>query len=1097
VTAGNSKAGRKRCGSRRRDRHPSVEVLEARTLPAVTTWPGLVHPISQTGQNSTLDQAISLGDLSTHGVSSAIGTIANPQSGGGDTEWYSFTLDRPASVSFVTLDSLGHSTLTSVLSLYNADVGDFNDLYNPTGFRLLAQDDGAAHGGDAQITRMLAAGTYYVAVSGSGNRYFNPFLPDSGYAGSAGNYGLLVRATDLGLAPSSAPIVLAADPAAGASISASPFVLRVDLSSALDPNTINLGSNVTLLWNAHGTFGDGTDQSVPLAGSNFSTTVDELQITPAAPLVAGYYRLVLTGNDSTGGTVLTDPSGRQLGLDGKHPHGRNYTIAFQVTGAEGTTQAVAGSDDTAATAHELGSIAGKGLVQFAGAIGDDPSDPLPFNPNDVDLYHFRITGPGLYSFQAEVFAGRIGSPLDTGVSLFRYDPSGQQPASLVSLWQEGAWTLLGANDNSLNSVTTATHAVPLYTDSALTAALPAGDYYVAVSSSGNVPVPDQGALPGMYGIFDPNSTQSGQGGGSTGAYVLNLLVQQDNVGPHVSSVTLQDGTSLSNGTTLSAPPVSLAVQLNKATNLPLLAGQSIHNSIPEIFIEDSSGNRFYPRIQTSNSAGTFVSFLMYDALPSGSYTLHFSSQANLPDISGSPSGLPGLTDLAGNPFPSTDPSGDYVIHFTVHAPVRGTGGNPLQYVSQGSNDNPSHPQDLGPLFPDEVAQGVTITQDPQSHPVSPASDAQYYRIQLLQTQQYNFVVTGASLPPGLGISIQGPNSVSATGDHTSPLLDPGTYTVAITWDPGTTHVEYQLTISLGIGTLPPGPLSLGPGPAINFQFVTPPPAGTGGTTGGSGGSSGGSTGSTGNTGGTPPPVPTPTPTPTPTPPVLAQGTPLTGNGLPFISTLLVGTLSNSSGTPVVPIPGLNGSSGGQAGSATIPSSVLLGLGSGPLSGVPTPTGSDSVTRTDVYDRVVGQTPALALVGTAVRLPILLQSPGSGTVLGGASGTELLSIMQAIMDTLSRTTWVEAVDLFHRGDEDKPLDKGDSDKPGDIVFPEEEEQDPSPWFMSSAAEPAPAEAAPALAAVATTALWGLANRGKNKDRRNRLLPRLKGRDVDRA
>ena len=42
--------------------------------------------------------------------------------------------------------------------------------------------------------------------------------------------------------------------------------------------------------------------------------------------------------------------------------------------------------------------------------------------NQVDLYHFQITGPGRYSMLAEVFAGRIGSPLEPGVSLYELDP---------------------------------------------------------------------------------------------------------------------------------------------------------------------------------------------------------------------------------------------------------------------------------------------------------------------------------------------------------------------------------------------------------------------------------------------------------------------------------------------------------------------------------------------------------------------------------------------------------------------------------------------------------------------------------------------------
>ena len=41
----------------------------------------------------------------------------------------------------------------------------------------------------------------------------------------------------------------------------------------------------------------------------------------------------------------------------------------------------------------------------------------------MDLYHFQIIGPGRYAMLAEVFAGRIGSPLDPGISLYELDPS--------------------------------------------------------------------------------------------------------------------------------------------------------------------------------------------------------------------------------------------------------------------------------------------------------------------------------------------------------------------------------------------------------------------------------------------------------------------------------------------------------------------------------------------------------------------------------------------------------------------------------------------------------------------------------------------------
>src|SRR5437016_3063473 len=130
----------------------------------------------------------------------------------------------------------------------------------------------------------LAAGSYYLAVSGAGNSLFNPFLADSGYYGQTGSYQLQLAAADLGLGPADGPAVLASDPAAGSTLDRSPTVFRLDLSAAIDPTTVLPGDDVWLAYNPAGTFGDGNDQDVPLNTVHFSDAATELQLTPAAPL---------------------------------------------------------------------------------------------------------------------------------------------------------------------------------------------------------------------------------------------------------------------------------------------------------------------------------------------------------------------------------------------------------------------------------------------------------------------------------------------------------------------------------------------------------------------------------------------------------------------------------------------------------------------------------------------------------------------------------------------------------------------------------------------------------------------------------------------
>src|SRR5208283_5412087 len=81
-------------------------------------------------------------------------------------------------------------------------------------------------------------------------------------------------------------------------------------------------------------------------------------------------------------------------------------------------------DDTPATAHSLGDITNSGLVQVTGAIGDDPYysftsfAPGSYPGNDVNMYYFHIDGSAsdLHAFAAEVFAGRIDSTLDPGIT---------------------------------------------------------------------------------------------------------------------------------------------------------------------------------------------------------------------------------------------------------------------------------------------------------------------------------------------------------------------------------------------------------------------------------------------------------------------------------------------------------------------------------------------------------------------------------------------------------------------------------------------------------------------------------------------------------
>ena len=195
----------------------------------------------------------------------------------------------------------GPNPLAATLSLYNDapqtyDPATFSyiDPYTPDGHRLLAQDDGGAINSPARaatIDRILGPGTYWVAVSGSGNDNYYPYLAGSGLDGRTGSYRLLIATSDAGSAydDPSVPVVLASDPAPGEFVGQSPFVLRFDLNAPLSPDTVagynndpttlaQLLFNTTNDFSAGGSATDVTYQYLPFATVALEPQANELQI---------------------------------------------------------------------------------------------------------------------------------------------------------------------------------------------------------------------------------------------------------------------------------------------------------------------------------------------------------------------------------------------------------------------------------------------------------------------------------------------------------------------------------------------------------------------------------------------------------------------------------------------------------------------------------------------------------------------------------------------------------------------------------------------------------------------------------------------------
>jgi methionine-rich copper-binding protein CopC len=791
-----------------------VESLDSRRLlsASIAAAPSFVP-------NETVDQPVGLVDFTSGMPFTESGTLGQGPAGAADVEWYQFTIANAATLTASLARQTGDTTFQGVLSLFNSDPYDFGDPYNSDGYRLVDQIDQTSPNTPASLDEVLSPGTYNIAISGHGNLDFHPLIASSGLPGATGSYQLTLDLTDLGPAAPNGPVVLASDPAPNSILDASPFAIRLDLNDALDPSTITPGQTVSLSYLPIGDSNPQDAVPVSLSSTNFSNAIDELQLFPSAPLAPGTYTVTLAGDNSSGQPVLATFDGRNLGLDGTHQSGADYSYSFTVDGIKGYVGAAASADDTPAKSHNLGDIAGSGVLRVQGAIGDDPfynpassadptnPDPI-YNPgNVVDLYHFQITGDGRYAVVAEIFAGRIGSPLDAGLSLYRLNVATQ------------SLEFVDGNNNSYNPTpTTDQSATPLFLDPVLFDSLQAGDYYLAVSSGTNTPTPREGTPLDTPGLFNPLESHSGSIGSSTGAYVLNLVVQQSPNPPHVVS------TSPAGGATLNQAPSQIVVKFDAPVNIASAAFQSFQQSsqstIASIYIQADDGTKYLPRFVSYDSATNTATLILLNRLPNGHYALHLS-------------GPNGLTDIAGNPLAANDPSGDYVSQFTVNGPEVGIGGDPLRRYDQEPNNDDASAEDLGMLFPEELHSGVIITRDFRSLPTfAPSDTADDYKFQVLQTKSYGIALTNLGSFAGVSLDLTyadgtpAPVSSFNKGQALFGTLTPGTYLLRVSgWaETDAVNVAYRIRMTMVGSEDNAPPLFASPAPAVSLRLdsLAPP-----------------------------------------------------------------------------------------------------------------------------------------------------------------------------------------------------------------------------------------------------------------------------------
>ncbi len=732
---------------------PGVESLEAKALLSAVA----IAFASDSDPADTLDQAADLGTFDTANISGAI------DQNGSDVDWYCFTLDVASEVTL--------SGSAGTFSLYNDAFGTVSDPLAEIGHRQLAQFT-AADSDPVSLTRDLAAGTYYVAVSGAGNLYFHSLLANSGFPGASGDYTLDISSSPLDLSSSVDPLPLSVD--------ASPLGIWIGLSGELD------FAPLVQITNSEGL-------NFPVARVLEALGGKELQVTASAPLPPGAYTVDI--KDLIGDVRLS----------------AEFTVSEVFAAENGNL-----GNDTSATAVDLGDIEDLGLVQVLGTIGDDTyyqlsrSNPALFAGSDVDLFHFHISSPTAVGLRAEAFARRIGSALDVGLSLYQFDP--------VS----GGLVFVSGIDNSYNTVRATDGSMPLYRDAVMVTGLEAGDYYLAVSESANTLSPLEGEDPSLHpGIYDVSVAHSGSTGRSTGRYVLNLEVSALGTSPEVVSVSIADHA------TLPTAPSEFNVRFDEFMNLAEPAFAAFRafsqSTLEGVYVSDALGRKYFPQLMGFDSSSFAASFQMAERFPAGNYEFHLSG--NL-----------GVKNLAGIPVAGNSSSGDYVVQFTVASGAAGTLGNPLVWTHDPQTDVTSAAQQLGVLFPKELQTGVSIVRGVGSVSNQIGDTADEYRFQVLQSRAYQFRLSGIALPSGVGLTLvdQSGNAVSTYspdgGLSMLAQLRPGEYTLRVgTWASNAARrVNYRIELSTLGQAGDATPLTSGPAPAVGLRLTGMPDSNPGG-----------------------------------------------------------------------------------------------------------------------------------------------------------------------------------------------------------------------------------------------------------------------------